>query len=326
MFNNPYILFLLLLLIPIVVWYILRHKKLDAHIRISTIQPFIGIPRSKKLYLIHVPFVLRILALALVIVALARPQFTNRWHNETTEGIDIMLALDISGSMLAEDFRPNRLEAAKSVATEFIAGRPNDRIGLVLFSAESFTQCPLTSDKAVLINLLNSVKSGMIEDGTAIGLGLANAVSRIKDSEAKSKVIILVTDGVNNTGDIAPITAAEIAQTFGVRVYTIGVGTIGKAPYPFQTPLGIQYQNIDVEIDEPILQQIADMTDGHYFRATNNNKLKAIYQEIDSMEKTKTSVREFNKKSEAYLPFALVAFLLFLTEIIFRNTILKKIP
>ena len=215
------------------------------------------------LYLRHVPFVLRMVAVALLIVILARPQSTNSWSNSSTEGIDIMLAMDISGSMLAQDLKPNRLEAAKDVAASFINGRPNDNIGLVVFSAESFTQCPLTTDHTVLLNLFKDIQSGMIQDGTAIGLGLANAVSRIKDSHAKSKVIILLTDGSNNAGEIAPVTAAEIAKTFGVRVYTIGVGTKGMAPYPFQTAFGVQYQNIPVEIDEATLKQIASTTGGN---------------------------------------------------------------
>lgn len=220
-------------------------------------------------------------AVALLIVILARPQSTNSWSNSSTEGIDIMLAMDISGSMLAQDLKPNRLEAAKDVAASFINGRPNDNIGLVVFSAESFTQCPLTTDHTVLLNLFKDIQSGMIQDGTAIGLGLVNAVSRIKDSHAKSKVIILLTDGSNNAGEIAPVTAAEIAKTFGVRVYTIGVGTKGMAPYPFQTAFGVQYQNIPVEIDEATLKQIASTTGGQYFRATDNASLKEIYSEID---------------------------------------------
>ena len=220
-------------------------------------------------------------AVALLIVILARPQSTNSWSNSSTEGIDIMLAMDISGSMLAQDLKPNRLEAAKDVAASFINGRPNDNIGLVVFSAESFTQCPLTTDHTVLLNLFKDIQSGMIQDGTAIGLGLANAVSRIKDSHAKSKVIILLTDGSNNAGEIAPVTAAEIAKTFGVRVYTIGVGTKGMAPYPFQTAFGVQYQNIPVEIDEATLKQIASTTGGQYFRATDNASLKEIYSEIE---------------------------------------------
>ena len=267
------------------------------------------------------------IAIALVIVILARPQSTNSWQNSSTEGIDIMMAIDISSSMLAQDLRPNRLEAAKNVAAAFINGRPNDNIGLVVFSAESFTQCPLTTDHAILLNLFKNIQSGMIEDGTAIGLGLANAVSRIKDSQAKSKVIILLTDGSNNRGEIAPVTAAEIAKTFGIRVYTIGVGTKGEAPYPFRLPGGmIQTQMIPVDIDEPTLKQIATTTGGQYFRATDNASLKEIYSEIDQMEKTKISVREYSKKQEEYKNIALLLLALLLLELLLKHTLLKKIP
>ena len=256
-FANPSYLYLLLLLIPIIGWYIWKLRKSQASLQVSSSQAF-DMPgtTSFKVYLRHLPFVLRMLAIALLIVILARPQSTNSWQNSTSEGIDIVLAMDISSSMLAEDLKPNRLEAAKDVAASFINGRPNDNVGLVLFAAESFTQCPLTTDHTVLLNLFKDIQCGMIQDGTAIGLGLANSVSRIKDSQAKSKVIILLTDGVNNAGEIAPVTAAEIAKTFGIRVYTIGVGTKGQAPYPFQTAFGVQYQNIPVEIDEPTLKQI----------------------------------------------------------------------
>ncbi len=251
-------------------------------------------------YLRHILFALRTAGITLLIIALARPQSTDKFQDVSTEGIDIVLTLDISGSMLARDFRPDRLEASKDVATEFISGRPYDRIGLVVFSGESFTQCPLTTDHAVLINLLREIQSGMIEDGTAIGMGLANAVNRIKDSEARSKVIILLTDGVNNRGEIAPATAAGIAKTFGVRVYTIGVGTQGMAPYPVQTPFGIQYQDMPVEIDEAILREIAQTTGGRYFRATDNDKLVQVYNEIDKLEKSKIDVRQFTRKEEKY--------------------------
>jgi Ca-activated chloride channel family protein len=279
-----------------------------------------------KVYMRHLPFVLRMIAVALIIVILVRPQSTNSWENRSTEGIDVMLAIDISGSMLAEDLKPNRLEAAKNVAASFINGRPNDNIGLVVFSGESFTQCPLTTDHAILLNLFKDIHSGMIEDGTAIGLGLANAVSRIKDSQAKSRVIILLTDGSNNRGEIAPVTAAEIARTFGVRVYTIGVGTRGEAPYPFHTPFGVKYQNMPVDIDEPTLQQIASITGGQYFRATDNASLKSIYGEIDQMEKTKISVQQYSKKQEEYKPLALLVFAILLLEILLRNTLLRNMP
>ena len=325
-FNNPEYLWLLLILIPLILWYIFKQFKSDASMQISTTEPFSKMPKSHKHYLFHLLFLLRVLVVILLVVVIARPQLSNHFQTQTTEGIDIMLSLDISGSMLAEDLRPNRLEASKNVATEFISGRPNDNIGLVIFSGESFTQCPLTNDHAVLINLFQGVQYGMIEDGTAIGLGLANAVSRIKDSAAKSKVIILLTDGSNNVGDVAPLTAAEIAQSFGIRVYTIGVGTRGMAPYPIQTPMGIRYQDMPVDIDEDILREIASLTGGQYFRATDTNKLKSIYQEIDQLEKTKLNVRQYSKKNEEYLPFLLAAFFLLLVEIVLRHTVLRRLP
>lgn len=325
-FKNPEYLFFLLLLIPVVYWYIREMHKSDASLQISSHRNLQTKQKSLKIKLLHLPFVLRSLAITMVIIALARPQASNSWRTESTEGIDIMIALDISGTMMAEDLKPNRLEAAKNVASQFILSRPNDNIGLVVFASESFTQCPLTTDHAVLINLFNGVNYGLIEDGTAIGLGLANAVNRIKESKAKSKVIILLTDGSNNRGDIAPITAAEIAQSFGIRVYAIGVGSYGKVNIPVQTPMGMQYQLMDSEFDEKSLQNIAAMTGGHYFRATDNAKLRSIYQEIDQMEKTKINVREYNKKNEEFYLFALLAFVFLLSEIVLRNTLLKRIP
>jgi Ca-activated chloride channel family protein len=267
------------------------------------------------------------LAIALLVIVLARPQSSNRWENVSTQGIDIVITLDISGSMLARDLKPDRLEASKDVAVEFISGRRNDRIGLVVFSGESFTQCPLTTDHAVLINLFKEIKSGMVEDGTALGVGLANAVTRLKDSEAISKVIILLTDGVNNRGAIDPITAAELAKAFGIRVYTIGVGTMGTAPYPQQDFFGrTHYVQMPVEIDEETLQQISDITDGEYFRATDNNKLREIYAEIDQMEKSKINVKEFSRKEEEFLPFALAALILLVLEFLIRRSLLRSIP
>jgi Ca-activated chloride channel family protein len=325
-FHNPTYLLLLLVLIPLIIWYVLRQSKSEADFQISGLRLVEKIPVSKKIYLRHLPFVLRLLAITLIVIVIARPQSSNSWQDQTTEGIDIIIAEDISGSMLAKDLKPNRLKAAKNVAIDFIQGRPNDNIGLVVFAGESFTQCPLTTDHDVLINLFNSVDFGMIEDGTAIGSGLANAISRIKDSKAKSKVIILLTDGSNNAGDIAPETAAEIARNFGIRVYTIGIGTHGTAPYPVMTPFGIQYQNQEVVIDEDILKSIAQVTGGSYFRATDNRKLEAIYQQIDKMEKTKIEVKEFSKKNEMYFIFALLALVLIITEIVLRNTLLRKIP
>ena len=327
-FANPAYLFLLLLIVPLIAAYVWKLRLSQASMEMSSSEAFdVKGMTTAKVRLRHLPFVLRMVAIALVIVILARPQSTDSWQNSSTEGIDIMMAMDISGSMLARDLRPDRLTAAKNVAASFINGRPNDNIGLVVFSGESFTQCPLTTDHAVLLNLFKDIQSGMIEDGTAIGVGLANAVSRIKDSQAKSKVIILLTDGSNNRGEIAPVTAAEIARTFGIRVYTIGVGTQGEAPYPFRLPGGtIQMQMVPVDIDEPTLQQIASITGGQYFRATNNSSLKSIYAEIDKMEKTKISVREFSKKQEEYTRIALVVLGLLLIEWLLRITILKRIP
>ncbi|MFT3738944.1 MAG: VWA domain-containing protein [Breznakibacter sp.] len=325
-FLHPEAFFLLLLLIPLIGWYILKNKDIQASLQISTLKGFARLPKSQMEWLRHIPFVLRNLAIALLVVVLARPQSSNRMENRITEGIDIVMALDISGSMLAQDLKPNRLEAAKDVAIQFVMGRPNDKIGLVIFSGESFTQCPLTTDHPVLVNLFNDIKTGMLEDGTAIGMGLATAVARIKDSDAKSKVVILLTDGMNNRGDIAPITAAEIAKTFGIRVYTIGAGTIGMAPTPIQTVFGQQTQMMEVKIDEQTLTQIAEMTGGKYFRATDNKKLADIYTEIDQLEKTKIEVQEYSKRSEEYLPFAVIAALLLLAELVLRNTIFRNIP
>jgi len=325
-FHNPEYLFLLLLLIPIVFWYIWEMHKSDASLQISSHRNLIQFPKSGKINFRHVPFILRILAISSIILALARPQASNSWRTQNSEGIDIMMALDLSGTMLAEDLKPNRLEAAKTVATEFILSRPNDNIGLVVFARESFTQCPLTIDHAVLINLFNGVKYGLIDDGTAIGLGLANAVNRIKDSKAKSKVIILLTDGSNNCGDIAPITAAEIAKTFGIRIYTIGVGTTGIVNIPVPTPMGIQYQQVQSDFDSKSLKDIANLTGGKYYNATDNSKLRHIYQSIDQLEKTKISVREYSKKDEQFYVFSILAFILLTLEMLLRNTLLRRIP
>ena len=325
-FESPSYFWLLILLIPMIGWYIWKLRKSQASLQVSASQGFDKAPVSYKVYLRHLPFVFRVLCLIFLIIALARPQSTDNWQNSTTEGIDIVMTIDISTSMLAEDLKPNRLEAAKDVATSFISGRSNDNIGLVIFAGESFTLCPLTIDHAALLNLLKDVQCGMIEDGTAIGHGLANAVSRLKDSQAKSKVVILLTDGSNNRGEIAPSTAAEIAKTYGVRVYTVAVGTKGTAPYPFQVAGRIVYQNIPVEIDEKTLTQIAQITGGKYFRATNNKALKNIYDEIDEMEKTKISVHEYSKKQEEYLPFAVFALLFLFLELLLKHTLLRNIP
>ena len=325
-FHNPEYLFLLLLLIPIIFWYIWEMHKSEASLQISSHRNLIKFTKSSKIKYRHIPFVLRTLTIVSIVVALSRPQASNSWRTQNTEGIDIMMALDLSGTMLAEDLKPNRLEAAKTVATEFILSRPNDNIGLVVFARESFTQCPLTIDHAVLINLFNGVKYGLIDDGTAIGLGLANAVNRIKDSKAKSKVIILLTDGSNNSGDIAPITAAEIAKTFGIRIYTIGVGTTGIVNIPVPTPLGIQYQQVKSDFDSKSLKDIANLTGGKYFSATDNSKLRHIYMSIDQLEKTKISVREYSKKDEQFYVFSILAFIFLTLEILTKNTLLRKIP
>ena len=326
-YANKELLYLLLIIPLLIIWYVLKQKSLYPSIKTSSLNFTQGLKPGLKVYLRHSLFALRIISIALIIIALARPQSEDSWENVTTEGIDIVIALDISGSMLAEDFKPNRLEASKDVAVKFISGRENDKIGLVVYAGESFTQCPLTTDHAVLINLFKDIKNGMIEDGTAIGRGLATSVTRLKESTAKSKVIILLTDGVNNAGDVSPLTAAEIAKTFGVRVYTVGVGTIGMAPYPAQDIFGRKvYRQMEVEIDEETLKDIARMTDGKYFRATDNTKLSEIYQEIDKLEKSKIEVKEHSKKYEEYLPFALLGLILLFIELLLRYTIFRSIP
>ena len=325
-FKNPEFFYLLLVILPMAVWYIFRQKKNTASIRISSAKPVIKTPKTIKHYLRHLVFLFQVMAIAAFTIVLARPQSSSNWENVTTEGIDIMISLDISSSMLARDFSPDRLEAAKDVAMEFISGREYDRIGLVVFAGEAFTQCPLTTDRAVLLNLFRDIESGMIQDGTAIGNGLATAVARLKESEAISRVVILLTDGENNSGEIAPVTAAEIAKTFGIRVYTIGVGTVGTAPYPVQTPYGVQLRDMEVKIDEETLQEIASITDGKYFRATSNTKLEEIYNEIDELEKSKIEVREFSRRSEEFLPFALAGILLMVFSLLLRLTVFRSIP
>ena len=323
----PGYLLLLLLLLPIIAWYVYEMHKSDASVQLSDTRAVGKQPKSLRIWLIHVPFVLRIAIISLVCIALARPQSSNAGgREESTEGIDIMMALDVSGTMLAEDFKPNRLEAAKEVAANFVMDRPNDQIGLVVFAGESFTQCPLTTDQNVLKNLIRSVQFGQIEDGTAIGLGLANAVNRMKDSETKSKVVILLTDGSNNRGDIDPMTAAEIAKTFGIRVYTIGVGSYGQARVPVQTPYGTQYATIDSEFDEGTLKRIAETTDGQYFRATNNTDLQQVYDQIDQLEKTKMRVREYSRSHhENFMPFLYAALACLLLELLLRYFVLRTI-
>ncbi len=326
-FEYPKLLYLELLLIPLVALYIYRELKGRApSLQVSAIVRWVYKPSWLRRALRHVPFVLRIAALALLIVAIARPRDSKNFEKVDTEGIDIVLDMDVSTSMLARDFKPDRIGAAKDIAIEFIASRPTDRIGIVVFAGESYTQCPVTTDRITLINMMKEVQTGLIDDGTAIGNGLATAVARLKDSDAKSRVVILLTDGVNNCGEIAPETAAEIAKTYGIRVYTIGVGAQGEAPYPVQTPWGVQVQNMKVEIDEALLQKIAETTGGKYFRATDNTKLMEIYSEINQMEKNRTTVDSFPVYSERFMPFALLALLALCLELIFKYLIIKKLP
>ena len=323
-FYNPDFLYALSLVLLLWIWYYFRQREQAAQLQISSLK---GITQNSwKAKGRHLLFLFRTIALAILIIAFARPQSTLSWEDMTTEGIDIVISMDISGSMLAQDLKPDRLEASKNVAMNFISGRTNDRIGLVIFSGESFTQCPLTTDHQVLQNLFANVKSGMVEDGTAIGMGLATAVNRLKESEAISKVIILLTDGVNNQGSVAPLTAAKIAQKFGIRVYTIGVGTKGYAPYPFKTPFGTTvYQDVEVQIDEETLQNIASVTNGQYFRATSNKALESIYREIDQLERSKIEVKEYHKKKEEFFPLALLALTLLIIEFALRHTIFRSI-
>ncbi|HKK82296.1 MAG TPA: VWA domain-containing protein [Prolixibacteraceae bacterium] len=325
-YAHPEMFYLLFGLIPLIVWYIFRQKKFSASLQISTTKGFSGAPKTWKHYLRHLIFVTRLLVLALLIVVLARPQSSESWENQQTEGIDIVMAIDVSTSMLARDLKPDRLEAAKDVATQFIAGRPYDRIGLVVFAGESFTQCPLTTDHAVVTNLLRETQTGILEDGTAIGNGLATSVNRLKESSAVSRVVILLTDGENNRGEIPPLTAAEIAKTFGIRVYTIGVGTEGTAPYPVQTNFGTRIQQVQVKIDEETLQSIASTTDGKYFRATDNDKLQQIYEQIDQLEKSKIDVKEFSRKQEEFQPFAWAALALLIAGLLLKFSIFRNIP
>lgn len=326
-FEYPDLLWLELLLVPMLFHYLYMELKGRApHLRVSSVLPwktgggyFYKIAR-------HVPFVLRMAAISLIIVAIARPRSSNTFESVDTEGIDIVMAIDVSTSMLARDFVPDRIGAAKDIAIEFIAQRPSDRIGIVVFAGESYTQAPLTTDRPTLINLMKEIETGLIDDGTAIGNGLATAVARMKDSDAKSRVVILLTDGVNNAGEITPLMAAEIAKTYGVRVYTIGVGAEGLAPYPVMGPWGVELQQIPVEIDEQLLKDIAETTGGQYFRATDNTKLLEIYGEINQMEKNRTKVDSFPVYQELFLDYALAALAALLLELLFRIVVLKRLP
>lgn len=326
-FASPYYLWLLTLLVPMIGYYVWRTLQGGASIQISSVADVVRAPRTVRYYLRHLPFALRAAAFALLVVALARPQDVEQNVRTNTEGIDIMLAIDVSGSMLARDFKPDRITAAKEVAGSFIADRYGDRIGLVAFAGEAFTQSPLTTDQSTLQTLLARIRSGLIEDGTAIGNGLATAINRLRESDAKSKVIILLTDGVNNQGQIAPMTAAEIAKAQGIRVYTIGVGTEGMAPYPAIDMFGnLTFVNQKVEIDEKVLKAISDMTGGRYFRATDKEKLKAVYDEINQLEKSKIEVMKHISYHELFLTWALAALGLLFTEFLLSNLVLKRIP
>lgn len=330
-FANKEYLFLLLLLIPYIAWYLLYRKNAEPTLRMSDTFAYQYAHRSWRVRMIHVPFLLRVITFIMLILVLARPQTHNAWNSRSVEGIDIMLAMDVSTSMLSEDLKPNRIEAAKNVAAEFISGRPDDNIGLTIFAGEAFTQCPMTTDHQSLLNLLQNVSSsivhhGLIEDGTAIGMGLANAVSRLKDRKTKSRVVILLTDGSNNRGDISPLTAANIAKSFGVRVYTIAVGSNELAPYPMQVGGTTQYVKLRADIDPQTLGHIAAVTDGNFYRATNTEELKKIYKDIDELEKTKMSVKKYRKNHEAYQLFAIVAAISLLLEVFMRTVVLRRIP
>lgn len=325
-FAYPWVLFLLLILPPMFLWYWFFGRKKEPTMVYSSLEHMKIVSPTWREKFKDVPVIIRTLAAAFLIIALARPQTFSSGENTWAEGIDIAMVLDISGSMLAEDFKPNRLEAAKNVTNKFIEARTTDRIGLVVFSREAFTQCPLTVDYAVLRNLLKEVKMGMIEDGTAIGNAIANGVNRLKDSKSKSKVMILLTDGVNNAGEIDPVSAARIASTFGIRIYTIGVGTRGEAPYPVQTPFGIRYQMMPVEIDEAVLREISDITKGKYYRATNNKTLEQIYDDIDKLEKTKIEVTSYRNAKELFYGWLGGGLFLLVLEFGLSGVVLRRLP
>jgi len=326
-FEYPKLLWLELIPLGLILHYLyLELMGRKPHLRVSTIVPWKQTGLDPWLIARHLPFACRIAALALIVVAIARPRSSEELEKVDTEGIDIVLAMDVSTSMLARDFEPDRISAAKDIAVEFIVQRPSDRMGIVVFAGESFTQCPLTTDRATLINMMKEVETGLIDDGTAIGNGLATAVARIKDSDARSRVVILLTDGVNNMGEISPQMAAEIAQTYGIRVYTIGVGKEGMAPYPVMTPWGVEIQDVQVEIDEQLLKDIADKTGGKYFRATDNTKLMEIYGEINQMEKTRTTVDSFPIYKELFTKYALAALVLLLAGLFIDMFVIRRLP
>lgn len=327
MFAHPNLLWLLLILLPLTAWYIWKQRNIHASLEVSTLAPFKSLPHTWKEWFRHVVYALELGAIACVIVVLARPQTRDSWRTSSVEGTDIILCMDISTSMLARDFNPNRFEAAKNVAAKFVSGREGDNMGLVIFAAESFTSVPMTNDRSLLANYIHSLSMGMLVDGTAIGDGLATSINRIREGKAKSKSIILLTDGSNNTGNVAPLTAAEIAAQNGIKVYTIGVGTNGMAPYPQEDFGGhISYVNMPVVIDEATLQKIAAMTGGKYFRATDGHVLSDIFAQIDKLEKTEMDVKNFTQTEDDYLPWAIAAFALFMLTLLARVTVLRTIP
>ena len=326
-FEYPALLWLLAVPVLMAAHYIYMERAgRRPHMRVSTAVPWLAGGMSLMAIVRHIPFVLRIFALVMIVIALARPRSSEEFSKIDTEGIDIALAMDVSTSMLARDLTPDRISASKDIAIEFISQRPSDRMGIVVFAGESFTQCPLTTDRATLINLMKEVQTGVIEDGTAIGNGLATAVARLKDSDAKSRVVILLTDGVNNSGEVSPQMAAEIAKTYGIRVYTIGVGKEGEAPYPVMTPWGVQVQNMKVEIDEALLKEIAESTGGRYFRATDNTKLAEIYGEINKMEKARTTVDSFPVYEELFGRYLFWALLALLLGMLINWFVIRRLP
>ncbi len=327
-FKNPYFFILLLAVVPYIIWYIFKDKKSQPALRMPATAKYRYMPKTFRVYLMPLPFLLRVALFCLVVIILARPQSKHTWSDTDVEGIDIMLAVDVSTSMLAEDFKPNRVEALKQIAEKFIEKRVNDNIGLTFFAGEAYTQCPLTTDHAVLMSLYKNSDSqmaarGIIDDGTAIGDGIMNSILRLRESKAKSKVVILLTDGVNNSGEISPLTAAEIAKKNNVRIYTIGIGTNGMAPFPL--PTGGKAM-MPVEIDEDMMRSISAQTGGLYYRAHKNEELDNIYTEIDKLERTKFSVKQYSKRSELYMPFAMAALAVFLLELIMRMFVLKRLP
>lgn len=330
-FANKEYLFLLLLVIPYVLWCMLYRKKNEPTVSVADSFAYLNVYKSWRTRLVELPTVLRIIVFVLIVFTLARPQSHNSWGTKETEGIDIMLSMDVSTSMLAQDLKPNRIEAAKNVAAEFISDRENDNIGLTIFAGEAFTQCPMTTDHQSLLNMLKDVRTdlaerGLIQDGTAIGMGLANAVARLKDSKTKSKVVILLTDGSNNMGDISPLTAAQIAKSYGIRVYTIAIGSKSLAPYPVNVAGSVRYVNLRADIDTETLRKIAQMADGNFYRATNTSELKKIYRDIDKLEKTRLNTKNFSKRSENYMPFAFAAVIILILDILLRLTVLRRLP